>query len=96
MSRLIAVLLALSALLGASLAHAAPADAREVARLNNCTPKKIEALSQSLGDQGTTLYNVTCVLPKGKEDAPKGPDALLIKCDGSICEMLRPIKTEQK
>lgn len=76
-------------------ALAAPADAREVARLNNCPPKKVEVYRQSLGAQGRTIYRVECNLPKAKdESAPKGADALLIQCDGSLCQFLRAAESK--
>ena len=85
-------------LLSVSPAHAASSsDAREVARLNNCTPKKIEVAQQTLGTQGATFYRVSCNLPKTKdESAASMPDAILVKCDGSLCEFVRSVKAENK
>ena len=76
--------------------HAAPADAREIARLNNCAPKKIEVFKQSLGTDASTIYRVECILPKTKDTDAKGPDAVLIKCDGSLCDYVRAVGTEAK
>ncbi len=93
----IIVFFLLCLLLGAADAHAALSDAREVARLNNCTPKKVEAVQQTLGATGNTLYRVECTLPKSKDDsAAKTADAVLIQCDGSICGLLRPLVSENK
>lgn len=78
-------------------AFAGPSDAREVARLNNCTPKKIEVVQALLGSSGKTVYQVTCNLPKttGTSGA-KGPDAVLIGCDQSLCTLMRPVSSEKK
>ena len=80
-----------------SPAMAGTSEAREVARLNNCTPKKVEVFQNSLGGSGKTVYQVSCTLPKsvGSEEA-KGPDALLIGCAQSLCELIRPISIQQK
>ncbi|MDD3288715.1 MAG: hypothetical protein PHX43_06915 [Alphaproteobacteria bacterium] len=91
----IAVILALCAL--ALPSSAANIDAREVARINNCTPKKIEISRQTVGESGSTTYNVECIIAKTKEEgAEKAPDSLLIKCKGSLCELLRPVKSGEK
>jgi hypothetical protein len=83
-----------------SLAHQAlaadPAQAREVARINNCPPKKIAVYEQSLGAQGKTIYRVDCTMPKGSGgDAPTA-SSLLVSCDESLCEMLRPLPPDSK
>jgi len=73
------------------------AEARETARLNNCAPKKVEVLQQTIGADGTTIYRVSCTMSKTKDDSgAKAPDALLIKCDGTLCETLRPVSGEDK
>lgn len=77
-------------------AHAGQAEAREVARLNNCPPKKIEVYQQSLGAEGHTVYRVTCNMPKAADETSKGADTLLIGCRGSLCELLRPYEAEKK
>ncbi|MDR3450235.1 MAG: hypothetical protein P4M15_10920 [Alphaproteobacteria bacterium] len=80
------------ALLAAAPAFAGQPEAREVARINNCPPKKIDVYQNSPGPMGVTIYQVTCNLPKTTDkNAPAGPDALLISCDAALCEMLRPI-----
>ena len=92
-------ILALSAflfLVMGPMAQAAPVDAKEVARLNNCPTKKIEVVKQSLGPEGSTLYHVDCVMPKTKDEAAQGPDALLIQCTGSLCTVVRSVVTEKK
>ncbi len=78
-------------------AQAATADAREVARLNNCPPKKIEVYQQSLGAAGKTIYRVTCNLPKAadQEAAPMA-DAILVQCAGSLCSMMNSVKSQNK
>ncbi|HAX91698.1 MAG TPA: hypothetical protein DCY07_05765 [Rhodospirillaceae bacterium] len=81
---------------GAGTAHAAPADAREVARINNCIPKKIEVYQQGMGVDSPTTYRVECIAPKTVgENVPKMPPSMLVRCSGSLCEMLRPL-TESK
>lgn len=78
-------------------AQAAPADAREVARLNNCPPKKIEVYQQSLGAAGKTIYRVTCNLPKAaSEQGAPTSDAILVQCDGSLCNMMNAVKAQNK
>ena len=48
-------------------AHATEqAQAREVARLNNCPVKKIEVYQNSLGETGQTIYRVQCNMPKAE------------------------------
>lgn len=84
-------------LLHASLAHAGTAEARETARLNNCTPKKIAIYQQSLGNNARTIYRVDCVEPKTVgENITKTPSAILVECDASICRMLRAVADQQK
>jgi hypothetical protein len=68
-----------------------------VARLNNCIPKKVEALQQTLGAEGSTLYRVACVLPQKKDDnAPRTADALLVECSANLCALLRPVILENR
>jgi hypothetical protein len=71
---------------------AAPADAREVARMNNCSPKKIEIYQQKMGSNSSTLYRVECIAPKtvGENVTPM-PTSMLVQCEGSLCKMLRPL-----
>jgi hypothetical protein len=77
-------------------ALAATPEAREVARINNCTPKKIEVLQQTLGIEGKTIYRVECNLPQAKnENAIKTADALLVQCEGSLCALLRPVENSK-
>ena len=72
------------------------AQAKEVARLNNCPPKKIEVYQQSLGTQGKTIYHVDCNMPKGKTDGAPAANALLVSCDESLCELLRALPPDSK
>ncbi len=85
---------------GLGIAHSAlaadQAQAKEVARLNNCPPKKIEVFSQTLGIDGKTVYHVDCNMPKSKSEGAPTASAMLISCDESICEMLRAIPPESK
>jgi hypothetical protein len=71
-------------------------EAREVARINNCTPKKIDVYQQSLGPEGSTTYRVDCTMAKTGDNTAKGADALLISCKQSLCELLRPLAGENK
>ncbi len=95
MFRLFAIL-ALSFFL-ALPAYAGTAEVREAARINNCTPKKIEVVQNFLGGTGKAVYQVSCNLPKttGSEKA-EGPDAILIGCDQSLCTLIRPVSAEKK
>ncbi len=77
-------------------AFAGLSDAREVARINNCQPKKIEVIQNFLGNRGKTVYRVMCNLPKTTSESPTGPDAILVGCDQSLCEFMRPVSTENK
>ncbi|MDD2326070.1 MAG: hypothetical protein PHW63_08760 [Alphaproteobacteria bacterium] len=73
-------------------AQAAGAEAREVARLNNCTPKKVEVYQQKVGSEAQTIYKVECVTPKAVDDkGPQAASAVLIQCNGGLCAMLRPL-----
>ena len=83
--------------LAAHPAHADQATVREIARTNNCTPKKIEIYQQSVGEEGQTVYLVTCNVPKMADaNAPKTADGLLVTCRDSLCQLLRPHQEEGK
>jgi hypothetical protein len=87
------------ALILCDLTHPTLADqvtAREVARINNCLPKKIDVYQDSIGMSGQTIYRVDCTMPKMTGTAAPGPDALLISCDESLCTLLRSLTTEKK
>lgn len=86
------------ALLAALPAYAGQPEAREVARLNNCTPKKIEVFQNQLGSDGKAIYLVTCNIPKTTDkNAPSGaPDSLLVSCEQSLCTLLRPVAPDKK
>ena len=92
MKLMIAIFLCAS-LAGAIPALAAdPTQAREVARLNNCSPKKISVYQQSAGAEGKTVYQVDCVPAKSTNTAaPFSANALLVGCDASLCTLLRPM-----
>ncbi len=78
-------------------AYAGQPEAREVARINNCAPKKIDVYQNELGREGKTIYQVTCNMPKtADKDSTTGPDALLIGCDDNLCELIRPLSLENK
>lgn len=95
--RLDVTLLMVSLMLGTSVCEAASSDAREVARINNCSPKKIEVYQQTLGIDGKTVYRVACNIPKAKDEkAGGGADSLLIECTGSLCGLLRSMSSDQK
>jgi len=78
--------------LGADFARAAPTDAREIARLNNCSPKKIEVYQQTVGPSAATVYRVECAAPKIVNAATGTPAPfLLVQCDGTLCTTLRSL-----
>jgi len=78
-------------------AFAGTSEVREVARLNNCPPKKIEVAQNFLGGEGKTVYQVTCNLPKTTaSESATGPDAILIGCNQSLCALIRPVSAEKK
>lgn len=93
-TRLVAFCLLLA--LAALPAQAGTAEARDVARANNCAPKKIEVFQNSLGTVGKTVYQVSCNLPKSSNANKDAPDALLISCQDSICTLLRPVSSAKK
>lgn len=70
--------------------------AREVARLNNCPPKKIEVFQSTLGSEGKTIYRIQCNMPKSTGGQEAGPDTLLIGCSSSLCEIINPTTSEKK
>ncbi len=81
----------------ASSAHAGVAEARESARMNNCNPKKIEVISNNLNASSQTIYRVECNMPKVRADGvPDAAQAVLIRCDGAICERLRALPQQTK
>jgi len=91
------VFMAIGLILSSSQSLAANADAREIARINNCTPKKIEVFKQTLGANGNTIYRVECIVAKSKdENAAKTADAMLVGCQGSLCEIVRPVSSSEK
>ncbi|MDD4615536.1 MAG: hypothetical protein PHW76_00210 [Alphaproteobacteria bacterium] len=86
------VLVILCVVFFANQALAGVPEAREVARLNNCPPKKIEVLQNYPGASGRTLYRVSCALPKAVGEQPGGADTILIECQQSLCALKRPIE----
>lgn len=83
------VILCLS-LFFAGPARAGLPEAREVARLNNCPPQKIEVLQSLPGGGGKTVYQVSCALPKTTGEAEIA-NAILIGCTQSLCALIRPV-----
>jgi hypothetical protein len=78
-------------------AFAGQPEAREVARINNCPPKKIDVYQNQVGRDSETVYQVTCTMPKTTDKGSANmPDALLIGCDGSLCELIRPLSLDKK
>ncbi len=79
-------------------AFAGQPEARETARINNCNPKKIDVYQNQLGSAGKVIYQVTCTLPKTTDTSASSaaPDTLLISCDQSLCELLRPMAADKK
>lgn len=97
--RMTAIFFALAALCFAGIAQAdtAQVQAREVARINNCVPKKIAVYQQTVGPEGDTIYRVDCTVAKAtNENAKPGADALLIDCQAGTCSLLRPLAAESK
>lgn len=96
MRKLIFVILA-GVLLYALPARAGQAEAREVARINNCNPKKIEVVANNLNQSSQTVYRVDCIMPKIRADGePNQSEAVLIRCDGTICGLLRAVPKDAK
>jgi len=79
-----------------SSAFAGQSEVREVARLNNCIPKKIEVVQNYLGAAGKTVYQVSCNLPKTTAENATGSDAILIGCDQTLCTLIRSVAAEKK
>jgi len=66
--------------------------AREIARLNNCDPKKISIYQQRPGADGNTIYQVDCTPAKTLDTtATSSATALLIGCDGDLCTLRQPV-----
>jgi hypothetical protein len=79
-----AVLLGL-ALAGPALpapAHAAEAEARDVARSNNCAPGRLEVLLRIPGPTGRTVYKIDCT------GARAGEVSVRVECKGRTCTLL--------
>lgn len=75
---------------------ASQAEAKEVARINNCLPKKIDVYQQSLGPDGQTIYRVDCAMPKTQDSSGPTADALLIGCDQNLCNLVRSLSSDKK
>jgi hypothetical protein len=91
-----ALILVLGILMANSALAADQPQAREVARMNNCPPKKIEVYTQTLGTEGNTIYRVDCNMPKGKGEQGPTSNAILVSCDQSVCQLLRTLPPEGK
>lgn len=65
------------------------AEVRDAAMQNNCPPKKIEVLRQTIGSAGETSYQVECNLPKAKEQAAGAVTSIVIKCQMNLCQTMR-------
>ncbi len=97
--KIIAIFFLLAALCTSGGAHAGQAEVRDVALGNNCAPKKIEVYQQALGADSVSIYRVQCTLPKtvgAADSAAKPPDAILVTCRQSLCDMLRPTMSDDK
>lgn len=76
--------------------HAGQAEARDVARLNNCSPQKIEIYAQKVGLDAPTIYKVTCQKPKVQDDQSPVIDSVLVTCTGSLCALTRSLFGDAK
>lgn len=97
MKSIAAILLLCAISLASGEVKAGQAEVRDVALANNCTPKKTEVYQNSLGSDGSTIYQVQCNMPKlanVKSDSAQA-DTLLIKCQFNLCEMLRSVTPEK-
>ena len=84
-------------LLYACPAFSGPFEAREVARMGNCTPKKIEVVSNNLNQSSQTIYRIECNMPKVRADGvPNQSEAVLVRCTGAICDLLRAVPKNEK
>lgn len=85
------------AFLACAPAWANQSEAREVARLNNCTPKKIEVVENRLGMASQTVYRIECNMPKlGAGGMPNTASAVLVLCERSLCDLVRVVPAENK
>jgi len=75
----------------AAPAFAGQPEVREVARLNNCPPKKIDVVQNFPGGVGKTVYRVACTLPKTTGSETGGASAILIECEQSLCALISPV-----
>lgn len=95
--RFLVITILLGMQLYASPVYAGQAEAREVARINNCNPKKIEVVSNNLNQSSQTVYRVECNMPKVREgSSPGASDAILVRCDGALCDRLRAVPKDAK
>lgn len=72
---------------------------REVARMNNCPPKKVEVFQQGLGNTAKVTYRIDCIMPKAtgaKDSKDKPPESILVSCEGGLCDFLRPFVADKK
>lgn len=71
----------LCALLAAGPAAAQQAEAKDAARLANCTPGKVETMKRVNGRTPEIIYKIACT---GQKDM-----FVLIQCRDRICTVLR-------
>ncbi len=82
--------------LASAPAQAGQAEARDVARQNNCSPQKIEVYVQKIGLDAPTIYKVTCQKVKMQDDKAPMIDGILVTCTGSLCALTRPLIGDAK
>ncbi|MGE0109517.1 MAG: hypothetical protein AB7S81_07135 [Bdellovibrionales bacterium] len=70
-------------------------EARAVALLYGCSPKKIEVIKTNLGPPSQTVYRAECNMPKmtGTTSANLA-NTLLIGCTGTLCDLIRATKNK--
>lgn len=91
--RLIKLLVLVVCISGALPAYASVPEARAVARSYGCNPKKIEVIKTNLGTPSQTIYRISCNMPKvSGGDSGKSANALIVRCYGTMCNMLRATK----
>ncbi len=84
-----AIFLGLLALLLAGTSFAGQAEVRDIAKQNNCIPKKIEILRQSIGLQSDVTYKVECNIPKATDQREGSPTSITVQCQMSLCQIVR-------
>ncbi len=71
-------------------AQAGQAEAKELARNENCVVAGISQIDASTGSTGSVTYKAVCTLPGSlSEDDKKRNGSLTIRCEGAMCSVIK-------